>query len=642
MLTPDGRRKRLVVAGFGMVAHKLVDRLAALEALGEYAVTIIGEEPYAAYNRVHLTGWLEHPDSKRLVLARPGWSRFLGIRSVTGTRVISIDREGQTVRTSGGGRFPYHRLILATGSAPFVPPIEGVDLDGVFVYRTIDDLKRIGERSAEAGTAAVVGGGLLGIEAAAALQGLGLRVVILESGPHLLRRQLDAEGAEMLRKSVCEMGVRPLMGAVAERIRTRGGRLALDIRGRGESVAADMVVFAAGIRPRDELARDCGLEVASGRGGIVVDDELRTSDPAIHAIGECASHNGVVHGLVAPGFRMAETLAAILAGRRRRFDGYSAAIRLRLAGIDVWSLGDHTQPGDHLTWRGNGSYRQLVVRERHLVAAAAVGPWEEIGFAQDAIRHERRIWPWQLHQFLETGRFSEGAAPRPVTEWPASAMVCNCLEVTQGTLRTASRQGYASVEALARRTGASTVCGHCRPLLSELVGTASEPAASKGHAGLLTAATIAMLLVLMTVYDSPVPPAASVESSRFWDVLYRDGWWRQVTGFALLGCALLAAGFSFRKRWTRVRWGDLGWWRLGHGLAGVLALIALAAHTGLRVGSGFNRILMISFLAASVFGAGAAAGMGHRSARLTFWLHLLAVWILPALIAIHIVASYYF
>ena len=413
-------------------------------------------------------------------------------------------------------------------------------MDGVFVYRTIDDLRRIGERAAEARTAVVVGGGLLGIEAAAALQGLGLRVVILESGSHLLRRQLDAEGAALLQKSVREMGVRPLVGAV-QRIWTRSGRLALEIRDRDESLDADMVVVAAGIRPRDELARDCGIGVASGRGVVVVDDELRTSDPAIHAIGECASHNGVVHGLVAPGFRMAETLAEILAGRRSRFPGYSAAIRLRLAGIDVWSLGDHSQPGDHLTWRGNGSYRQLVVRERHLVAAAAVGPWEEIGFAQDAIRHERRIWPWQLQQFLETGRFSAVAAPRPVTDWPASAMVCNCLEVTQGTLRAAFRQGYASVEALARRTGASTVCGHCRPLLSELAGAASDSTASRGHAGLLTAAAIAVLLVLTMVYESPIPSAASVESSQFWDVLYRDGCWRQVTGFVLLGCALLVA-----------------------------------------------------------------------------------------------------
>ena len=642
MVTASGQRRRLVVAGFGMVAHKLVERLVALEALGEYAVTIIGEEPYAAYNRVHLTGWLKHRDSKRLVLARPGWSRFLGIRSVTGTRVTSIDRNGRTVRTSDGGRFPYHRLVLATGSAPFVPPIDGVEQRGVFVYRTIEELKRIGERAAEAKTAVVVGGGLLGIEAAAMLQGLGLRVVILESGPHLLKRQLDAEGAELLRNSVREMGIRPLVGAVLERIRPRSGRLTLQIRGSDESLTADMVVLAAGIRPRDELARDCGLEVASGRGGIVVDDRLRTSDPAIHAIGECASHNAVVYGLVAPGFRMAEILAEILSGRRSRFLGYSAAIRLRLAGIDVWSLGDHSQPGDHLTWRGNGSYRQLVVRERHLVAAAAVGPWEEIGFAQDAIRHERRIWPWQLQQFLETGRFLDRSARRPVTEWPASAMVCNCLEVTQGTLRTASGQGYASVEALARRTGASTVCGHCRPLLSELVGAASDSAASKGHAGLLTAATIAVLLALMMFYDSPIPPAASVRNSYFWDVLYRDGWWRQATGFALLGFALAAGGFSLRKRWTRIRWGDLGWWRLGHGVAGALALIALVAHTGLRLGSGFNRILMISFLAASVFGAGAAAGMGHRNARLTFWLHLLAVWILPVLIAFHILATYYF
>lgn len=221
-------------------------------------------------------------------------------------------------------------------------------------------------------------------------------------------------------------------------------------------------------------------------------------------------------------------------------------------------------------------------------------------------------------------------------------MVCNCLEVNLGTLRTARARGGSSVEALARRTGASTVCGQCRPLLSELVGGASDAVASKGHGGLLTAAAVAVVLVLMMVVDSPIPPAASVQTGNLWDVLYRDGWWRQATGFVLLGCALLAAGFSLRKRWTPIRWWDLGWWRLGHGVVGGLALLALVAHTGLRLGSGFNQLLMISFLTASVFGAGAAAGMGHRSARLTFWLHLLAVWILPVLLVFHILATYYF
>ncbi len=336
-------RPRLVVAGFGMVAYKLVERLAALEALGRYDVTVIGEEPHPAYDRIHLSGWLGHRDSRRLALGRPGWSRELGIRAVTGNPVTSIDRENRTVHTADGERIPYHRLVLATGSVAFVPPIEGAGCEGVFTYRTIDDLQRIATCAAKARSAIVVGGGVLGIEAAAALRRLGLGVTVLEAGFRLMTRQIGPEAAALLEARVRELGVGIVCGARARRIEPRDRRLVLVMDGGGEPLVADMIVMTAGIRPRDELARACGLAVASGRGGIVVDDQLRTTDPAIHAIGECAAHDGVVYGLVAPGFRMAETLAEILAGGGSLFRGYTPAIRLRLSGIDVWSLGNQAQ-----------------------------------------------------------------------------------------------------------------------------------------------------------------------------------------------------------------------------------------------------------------------------------------------------------
>ena len=255
-----------------------------------------------------------------------------------------------------------------------MPPIEGADHDGVFVYRTLDDLERLRRRAERVGSAIVVGGGLLGLEAADALRRLGVHVVLLEAAPHLLSRQLDAEAAALLEARVRETGVRTMTGAQVRRIEPRGEELALTIDGHPEPLVTGLVVTAAGVRPRDELARDAGLGVASGPGGIVVDDELRTSDPAIHAIGECASHAGVVYGLAAPGFRMAETLAGILAGGRRRFRGYTPAVRLRLIGIDVWSLGDQRQEGTRISWSGDGAYRQVTMRGRRMAAAAAVGP----------------------------------------------------------------------------------------------------------------------------------------------------------------------------------------------------------------------------------------------------------------------------
>ena len=634
---------RLVVTGFGMVGYKLVERLAALDALWRYDVTVVGEEPHPAYDRVRLTEWLDHRDAGRLALAGPGWDDARGVRVVTGTRVVSIDREQKLVRTAGGREVGYDRLVLATGSAPFVPPVEGADNEGVLVYRTLDDLVRLGRRAERVRRAVVVGGGLLGLEAADALRRLGLGVVVVEAAPHLMSRQLDGEAAARLKARVRETGIRTITGAQVRRIEPRDDGLVLTMDGGPEPLEAGVVVMAAGVRPRDELARVAGLAVVPGPGGIIVDDELRTSDPAIHAIGECASHAGVVYGLAAPGFRMAETLADILAGRRGRFRGYTPAVRLRLLGIDVWSLGDPGQPGPRVAWSGDDAYRQVTMRGRRMVAASAVGPWDELGFTQDLIRRGRAVPPWVLHRFFRTGSFEDPTARRPVAEWPASAMVCNCLEITRGALSAARAAGCATVDDLVARTGASRVCGSCRPRLADLVGAGPVAAAQRSREGLLSAALAAALLVLLIAAGTPFPLAERLRESFVWDVLYRESWWRQATGYAALAFALVGTlGYSLRKRWMSARRGGLAAWQLAHGAVGALALLVLVAHTGMRLGSGFNRVLVITYLAAAALGSLAAVGLEHRHARLTSWLHVLAVWPLPALLFIHILSAYFF
>lgn len=632
-------RPRLVVAGFGMVAHRFVERLAALGGTERFAVTVIGEEARPAYDRVRLTAWFDHLDERRLALCPPEWARDLGVRVITGHGVASIDRADGAVRTGNGYRIPYDRLVLATGASPFVPPVEGIDREGVFAYRTVNDLERIRERAAEARSAAVVGGGLLGIEAADALRRLNLEVSVVESGPGLMSRQLDAEGSALLEERVRESGVRVFAGAEVRRIDAREARLILSLGNGIEPLTADLIVLAAGVRPRDELARSAGLPVAEERGGIVVDDELRTADPAIHAIGECASHNGVVHGFVAPGYRMAETLAEIVAGCGNKYTGYTPAARVRLPEIDVWTLGDTGQRGVRLTWRGDGAYRRIVLRDRRLVAAASVGPWREIGVAQDLILEGRRIWPRQVQAFLRNGSFSDRPARLPVAEWPASAVVCNCLEISRGELSAARARGRDTAAALALATGASTVCGACRPLLHELAADTSSEATNRG---LLAAAAVAVAVALAIVAAAPWPPAESFESMGVFDTLYRSGAWRQVTGFGALGLALLATGFSLRKRFRFLGSGDLGRWRLAHGALAALSAVALVAHTALRPGSGFNLLLMVAFLLAGVAGAAAALGLGRRNARLMFWLHVLTVWPLPVLLAFHVFVSYRF
>ena len=637
-----GHPQRLVIVGFGMVALKLVERLSDLEALDRFEITLIGEEPYPVYDRIHLTEWLDHGDFDYLSLGREGWSEAPGIRTLTGDRVASIDRENRTVHTDGGLNVSYDRLVLATGASAYRPPVEGANLDGVFVYRTLDDLKQIGAHSGAVSSAVVVGGGLLGIETAEALHRRGLDVTLLESGPYLLKRQLDPETAAHLEQVLAEQGIPTVTGARAQRIVRKSNRLVLTCSDSAEPLVAGMIVFATGVRPRDELARQSGLDVDPQGGGIVVDDQLQTTDPAIHAIGDCASHDGVSYGLVAPGYRMSDTLAKILAGRKKRFDGYVPAVRLRLRGIDVWALGKPDERGVRVNWSGDGVYRRVTVRATRIQAAAAVGPWHEIGYAQDMIRQRRRATALVLHQFIQTGSFTGLTEAIPVTEWPPGSMVCNCLEVTRGDLGTACEEGCASVEALAERTGASTICGSCRPLLSDLVGDAATVDSSTQWKEWGVAAA-AVTLALIIAGGEPIPPATSVQDGNIFDTIYRNTWWRQFSGFGLLGCvAIGAAAYSLRKRWRRLKWGSIDWWRLGHAAIAVLALIALIAHTGLRLGSGLNAALMIAFLATTVLGGAAAAGFGREHARATFWLHVLAAWPLPALLLFHILGSYYF
>ncbi|MCZ0952818.1 MAG: FAD-dependent oxidoreductase [Gammaproteobacteria bacterium] len=636
------RPQRLVIVGFGMVGSKLVERLTALDVLERFHITLVGEEPYRAYDRIHLTEWLDHGDFECLALGRPGWNQTPAIRTLTGDRATSIDRGNRTVHTDGGGKIPYDRLVLATGASAFRPPIQGAKLDGVFVYRTLDDLKQIGVRSRTVESAVVVGGGLLGIETAEALHRRGLDVTLLESGPCLMKRQLDPETASHVERTLADTGIATVTDARVQRIERRGRRLALTFSDSEESLVAGLIVFAAGVRPRDELARQAGLAVDPQGGGIVVDNQLRTTDPAIHAIGDCASHGGVSYGLVAPGYRMSETLAEILAGRRKRFDGYAPAVRLRLGGIDVWALGKPDERGVRVNWGGEGVYRRVTVRATRIRAAVAIGPWHEIGYAQDMIRLQRRAGPQILHRFIHTGSFSGIAKALPVTEWPASSIVCNCLEVTRGVLGTAREEGCSSVEALADRTGASTICGSCRPLLSELVGDAASGARTVRW-GELGVAAAAAALALVIAGGDPIPPATSVRTGNILDTLYRESWWRQVTGYGVLGSvAVGAATYSLRKRWRRLKWGSIGRWRVTHAAIGVLALVALAAHTGLRLGSGFNSLLMAAFLATTLLGGAAAAGIGRKHARATYRFHVLAAWPLPALLIFHILSSYYF
>src|SRR6266511_1090385 len=411
---------RLVVVGNGMVGHRLVAALRDRDPGGTWEITVLAEEGRPAYDRVRLSAWF---DGEALDLPAVD-----GVAVRLGEPALTLDPAGRKVFTRDAA-YDYDALVLATGSYPFVPPVPGRDRPGCFVYRTVDDLEALSAYAAGRGTGVVVGGGLLGLEAANALRRLGLATHVVEFAPRLMPMQVDEAGGAMLRRHIEDLGLTVHTGRSAARI-TGAGADADHTEAHqvvfedGGVVRTDVVVFAAGVRPRDELARAAGLTIGP-RGGVVVDDACRTSDPHIFAIGECAHLGGRVYGLVAPGYAMAEVVADRLLGGAATFPGADTSTKLKLLGVDVASFGDaHARAEGALEVVFNdavsGSYRKLVLSDdaRTLLGGILVGDASAYSGLRPMVGRELGADP---AAFL----LPEGAAPVKL-ELPDDAPVCSC------------------------------------------------------------------------------------------------------------------------------------------------------------------------------------------------------------------------
>jgi nitrite reductase (NADH) large subunit len=455
-------RPILAVIGNGMVGLRFLEEALAHGLTDRYRIVVFGEEPRPAYDRVHLSSFFDD-DADDLCLADARWYEANGFELRLGAHVQAIDPANRTLTDDEGGVLHYDECVLATGSAPFVPPVPGTDAAGVFVYRTIEDLEAMRAwATAGCATAAVVGGGLLGLEAANALRQLGLQTTIVELAPRLMAVQLDDGAGATLRRKVEALGIDVRVGAATSAVLTtpdgRARGLAL---GEGEELSADLVVFAAGIRPRDQLAREAGIPVGE-RGGVVVDDGLATDVAHVHAIGEVACHAGRVHGLVAPGYEMATTLARRLAGDLdARFVPGEPATKLKLLGVDVAVAG--VAEGDRSLVVDDpiaGTYRKLVLDADDAVLGVVLvgdaGPFAAL--AGLALAHAPA--PADAYDLL-TGAVDAGD----------DGTVCSCHNVTGTAIRTAIRDGQLEdVGAIKACTKAGTGCGSCVTLLNRLLG----------------------------------------------------------------------------------------------------------------------------------------------------------------------------
>lgn len=655
--TRDISPRRVVVVGNGMVGHRFCKTLRETTGGDRHSVTVLGAEPCPAYDRIRLSASLDGAVDE-LLLSPAAWYEEHGIDLKLGQEVVEIDRDACSVRTQKGDRFEYDVLVLATGSEPQRPPMDGLDLPGVHMFRDLSDVAAIAERVQSAKAAVVIGGGLLGLEAAKLLRDAELSVEVVEASDHLMSRQLDGQSAAVLQERVEALGVRTHLGTRLSRIERADGRLRLEPQDgtTGEPLHADLIVVATGVRPRDQLAADAGLHVGA-RGGVIVDDRLTTSDPNIFAIGECALHAGVFYGLVAPGYDMAEVLASNLCGRWREFKGADNSCHLKLLGVPVSAVGLYDREARHVSHDlEGGGRRTLMLDGRRLIGATTVGDWYDLPRVHDAIRERRKLGNRERLRFEQEGELWEPSQALGVSSWPESTVVCTCTGTTRGQLTAAAAAHGQDVGILARCTGASTVCGSCKPLVAELAGAPALEAKVPGRAAVLTASVLAVVVGLVLFVTKPVPFADSISDPfRDLDQLWRDGLLKQISGYVLTGIAAIGGLLSVRKRVRWFRLGSFGSYRALHTIVGTLSLTLLVAHTGFRFGDNLNMALMSVFVGLSVVGglAGIAAALEAQSAstlgvlarswrgRLTH-VHAALFWPLPLLLALHVFAIYYY
>lgn len=470
--------KKVVIVGNGMVGHRLCGKLREHGGPGRLQISVYGEEPRPAYDRVHLSSYFGGVGADGLLLSPRSWYEEREIRLKTAEPVTRIDRARKRVYTRSGATDEYDALVLATGSRAFVPPaLQGADMPGVFVYRTIEDLEAISTYGHDCRTGVVLGGGLLGLEAAKALLDMGLRTTVVEFKSRLMPRQLDAGGAAILASKLESLGVEILTEKDTRRALGEERFAGLEFRD-GTSLDADILVISAGIQPRDELARDCGLTVGE-RGGIVVDDRMSTSDPSIYAVGEAALHRGTIYGLVGPGYRMAEIAAGRIVGTEsatggRASTGFDTSTTLKLVGVDVASFGDPFGPEDSIPVvyenRLGGVYKKVHVSAdgRRLLGGLLVGDGSAYGMLHQMYLNGIPC-PDDPAELLFGARNGTGAGAG-IEQLPAEAQICSCENIAKGRIVEAIVDGDATdVSRIGKRTGAGTGCGGCKPMVSDLL-----------------------------------------------------------------------------------------------------------------------------------------------------------------------------
>lgn len=645
--------QHIVVIGAGPAGVRLVGEILDNNAFAR--ITLCGNEPFEPYNRVQLSSVLaKEVQRDAIFLQLPDTDSHPEFRYVIAS-IVEINREKKQVIDSLDRVIQYDSLVLATGARAFVPDIPGVALTGVYTFRNLKDTDSLLARLASTKQVVIVGGGLLGLETAKALNKFNTNITVIQQGFLLMNRQLDEAASALLLENIEALGISVRLGSGVREILGKSRVNGVRMRD-GKVLSCDTVLFCTGITPNTQLAIDSGL--AFNR-GIKVNNQLCTNDPSVFAIGECSEYNEITYGLATPGYEQAAVLANRFCGGQAEYRGSMDAAKLKVVGQPLVSIGEI---GDEpvglriqqLIYKDKEKaiYRKLTLQRGRLTGSLAYGEWAENTRLQEALKGNRYIPFWQRWSFSLTGNLWPLGSTTDITQWPQTSVVCQCNNIDLSRLLVAIDNGCHSIDSLSQSTGAGTVCGSCKPLLAQLTGDTAKPKRLAAWPLLALISLLATSIVMIIGLVPGLQVADSVQDKGFFEGIWNDKFYKQVTGFSLLGLTVLALTMSLRKRIPRIRFGSFDVWRMVHSLLGVAAIGILVAHTGLHLGENLNRLLIFNFLAVVIVGAvtGFVLSLSHmmslmmakRLRECWAWLHILLTWPLPVLIILHIVSVYYF
>ncbi|MEG8945767.1 nitrite reductase large subunit NirB [Rosettibacter firmus] len=472
LITKD--KPKIIIIGNGMVGYKFCEKLIEKSGKDYFDIKIFGEEPKLAYNRVNLTKYFYDKNEDDFILAPEEWYRENNIDVYINNPIISIIPEQKKVIDKYGNEYRYDKLILATGSTPFIPQIEGIEKEGIFVYRTITDLNNIVRYAENSRIGAVLGGGLLGLEAAKLLVDLGLETHVIEYSSRLMPRQLDSEGSKILKSKIESMNIKVHLGKSSKQI-FGNGKVEKLVFTDETFLEADLLIVAAGIRPRDELARKAGLLVGKN-GGIVVNDYLQTSNPDIYAIGECALHNNKIYGLVAPGYAMADVVASNIVGYDKKFVDYDIITKLKLLSIDVVSFGDAVDEKNNsysVVYNNfyKGIYKRINISTdgKYLLGGILIGDIKDYNNLINLYKN-KSIITGNPEDLILTNLLPKENSDKGISILSEDAIVCSCEGIPKNKICNAILEyNLTDVNSIKKITKAGTGCGGCTPVLNDLL-----------------------------------------------------------------------------------------------------------------------------------------------------------------------------